>query len=130
MCLTRKRQCCPKVVVERHSILKTDTRNTTYRYIKLNALITHDDRCFFVYFKILMLSDDENKSEKTILDERQGKMLLHTEFSLLSLLTDQEGVIHHHGMFSVSPTIQFIDPVRKFLSFVGYGLRRRSVFKL
>lgn len=49
-----------------------------------------------------MLSNDANKNEKTILDERQGKMLLHTEFSLLSLLTDQKGVIHHHGMFSVS----------------------------
>lgn len=61
-----------------------------------------------------MLSDDVNKSEKTILDERQGKMLLHTEFSLLSLLTDQEGVIHHHGMFSVGPTVQFIDLVRNF----------------
>lgn len=54
-----------------------------------------------IYFKILMLSDDTNKNEKSMLDERQGKMLLHTEYSLLSLLNDQDGVIHHHGMFSV-----------------------------
>lgn len=32
-------------------------------------------------------------------DDRQGKMLLHTEYSLLSLLSNQEGVIHHHGLF-------------------------------
>lgn len=34
-------------------------------------------------------------------DERHGKMLLHTEFSLLSLLHNQPGVIQQHGMFSV-----------------------------
>lgn len=32
-------------------------------------------------------------------EERQGKMLLHTEFSLLSLLHTQDGVVHHHGLF-------------------------------
>ena len=34
-------------------------------------------------------------------DEKQGKMLLLTEYSLLSLLHDQIGVIHHHGLFKV-----------------------------
>ena len=34
-------------------------------------------------------------------DERQGKMLLMTEYGLLSLLHDQKGVIHHHGLFKV-----------------------------
>ena len=29
-------------------------------------------------------------------------MLLHTEYSLLSLLHSQEGVVHHHGLFKVS----------------------------
>lgn len=29
-------------------------------------------------------------------------MLLHTEFSLLSLLKNEKGVIQHHGLFSVS----------------------------
>lgn len=69
----------------------------------------------FVQLKILMLSADTNDNnvnteaiipsqindEKFLQDERQGKMLLHTEFSLLSLLQDQVGVIHHRGMFSV-----------------------------
>jgi serine/threonine-protein kinase 40 len=31
--------------------------------------------------------------------DRQGRMLLHTEYSLLSLLSDQPGVAHHHGLF-------------------------------
>lgn len=66
----------------------------------------------FVQLKILMLSAADTTSndinalplidEKLMQDERQGKMLLHTEFSLLSLLQNQDGVIHHHGMFSVS----------------------------
>lgn len=55
---------------------------------------------FFV-FQILMLGDDP-ENEKMLQDERQGKMLLHTEFSLLSLLENQDGVIQHRGMFSVS----------------------------
>lgn len=43
-----------------------------------------------------------SRNEKQMQDERQGKMLLHTEFSLLSLLQNQPGVIQQHGMFSVS----------------------------
>lgn len=35
-------------------------------------------------------------------DEKQGKMLLLTEYSLLSLLHDHPGVIHHHGLFKVT----------------------------
>ncbi len=34
-------------------------------------------------------------------EANQGKMLLHTEYSLLSLLRDQDGVVHHHGLFKV-----------------------------
>ena len=37
-------------------------------------------------------------------EERQGKMLLHTEYSLLSLLHTQDGVVHHHGLFQVGGT--------------------------
>lgn len=48
-----------------------------------------------------MLSNN-SQNEKLLQDERQGKMLLHTEFSLLSLLNNQSGVIQQHGMFSVS----------------------------
>lgn len=47
-----------------------------------------------------MLSNN-SQNEKLLQDERQGKMLLHTEFSLLSLLNNQSGVIQQHGMFSV-----------------------------
>lgn len=37
--------------------------------------------------------------EEETQDDRQGKMLLHTEHSLLSLLKNQDGVIHHHDFF-------------------------------
>ncbi|XP_046404391.1 serine/threonine-protein kinase 40-like [Ischnura elegans] len=37
--------------------------------------------------------------EEETQDDRQGKMLLHTEHSILSLLKDQDGVIHHHDFF-------------------------------
>lgn len=46
--------------------------------------------------------NNNTTNEKLQRDERQGKMLLHTEFSLLSLLQNEEGVIQQHGMFSVS----------------------------
>ncbi|CAG2160903.1 unnamed protein product, partial [Oppiella nova] len=51
------------------------------------------DRFFAV--KILTLEDSYGESQ----DDRQGKMLLHTEYSLLSLLHDMPGVIHHWGLF-------------------------------
>ncbi|XP_031626741.1 serine/threonine-protein kinase 40-like [Contarinia nasturtii] len=53
----------------------------------------------FVQLKILMLNNN-TANEKLQLDERQGKMLLHTEFSLLSLLQNENGVIQQHGLFS------------------------------
>jgi serine/threonine-protein kinase 40 len=40
-------------------------------------------------------------SDKEGQDDRQGKMLMHTEYSLLSLLHNQPGVVHHHGLFKV-----------------------------
>ncbi|XP_008552289.1 probable serine/threonine-protein kinase MARK-B isoform X2 [Microplitis demolitor] len=49
--------------------------------------------------KILTLKDD---NEEETQDDRQGKMLLHAEYSLLSLLQNQEGVVHHHGFFKDS----------------------------
>ncbi|XP_046670075.1 serine/threonine-protein kinase 40-like [Homalodisca vitripennis] len=50
----------------------------------------------FYTLKILTLKGD---GEVETQDERQGKMLLHTEYSLLSLLSNQEDVVHHHGFF-------------------------------
>lgn len=49
------------------------------------------------FFAIKMLTIEESYDETQ--DDRQGKMLLHTEYSLLSLLHDQKGVIHHFGLF-------------------------------
>nr|XP_058968378.1 serine/threonine-protein kinase 40-like isoform X1 [Pocillopora verrucosa] len=49
----------------------------------------------FYSIKILTLADPGRESY----DDKQGKMLLHTEYSLLSLLNDQDGVVHHHGLF-------------------------------
>ena len=49
----------------------------------------------FYAIKILTLEDSYNETQ----DDRQGKMLLHTEYSLLSLLHDMKGVIHHWGLF-------------------------------
>lgn len=52
------------------------------------------------YYQIKILTlRTEGQAETQ--DDRQGKMLLHTEYSLLSLLKDQDGVIHHHGLFKV-----------------------------
>lgn len=49
--------------------------------------------------KMLMIKDN---NEIETQDDRQGKMLLHSEYSLLSLLHNQDGVVHHHGFFKVS----------------------------
>ena len=49
----------------------------------------------FYSIKLLTLEEPGKETQ----DGRQGKMLLHTEYSLLSLLHDQAGVVHHHGMF-------------------------------
>lgn len=55
----------------------------------------------FYQIKILTLKTEGQPETQ---DDRQGKMLLHTEHSLLSLLKDQDGVIQHHGLFKVIPT--------------------------
>lgn len=61
----------------------------------------------FYTIKILTLKDE---NEYTTQDDRQGKMLLHAEYSLLSLLQNQDGVVHHHGFFKVCFNI-FYSPV-------------------
>ncbi|XP_046415752.1 serine/threonine-protein kinase KIN4-like isoform X1 [Neodiprion fabricii] len=50
----------------------------------------------FYTIKILTLKDEDEYETQ---DDRQGKMLLHAEYSLLSLLCSQDGVVHHHGFF-------------------------------
>ncbi|KAK7108000.1 serine/threonine-protein kinase 40-like [Littorina saxatilis] len=61
--------------------------------VQVLARKEHTDE--FYTLKILTLEDPEKETQ----DDRQGKMLMHTEFSLLSLLRDQDGVVHHHGLF-------------------------------
>lgn len=53
----------------------------------------------FYLLKILTL-DDNPKTDKEARDMMQGKVLLHSEFKLLSLCKDIEGVIRSHGLFS------------------------------
>lgn len=65
------------------------------------TLAKHVLNCHSIHLQILMLNNNTT-NEKLLRDERQGKMLLHTEFSLLSLLQNEKGVIQQHGMFSVS----------------------------
>ncbi|PVD29219.1 hypothetical protein C0Q70_11816 [Pomacea canaliculata] len=49
----------------------------------------------FYTLKILTLEEPNRETQ----DDRQGKMLMHTEYSLLSLLREQDGVVHHYGLF-------------------------------
>ncbi|KAL8586659.1 hypothetical protein ACOMHN_040167 [Nucella lapillus] len=59
------------------------------------------------FLNILTLENAEKETQ----DDRQGKMLMHTEFSLLSLLRDQDGVVHHHGLFKTLAAISTTIPV-------------------
>lgn len=61
----------------------------------VQCLARRDGTDDFYTLKILTLEDAEEETQ----DDRQGRMLLHTEYSLLSLLHNQDGVIHHHGFF-------------------------------
>lgn len=57
-------------------------------------LAKRDSSDEFMILKVLTTSSGSDSS-----DERQGKVLLHNERLILSLLNDQPGVIHHHGLF-------------------------------
>lgn len=50
-------------------------------------------------FYLLKVLSYDIESELVNKETQQGKTLLHTEYSILSLLTDLEGIIHHHGLF-------------------------------
>uniref|UniRef100_A0A3P9AAM2 Serine/threonine-protein kinase 40 n=1 Tax=Esox lucius TaxID=8010 RepID=A0A3P9AAM2_ESOLU len=64
----------------------------------VQCLARKDGTDDFYQLKILTLEERADTAGETQ-EERQGKMLLHTEFSLLSLLHNQDGVVHHHGLF-------------------------------
>lgn len=53
-----------------------------------------EDSDEYVIFKVLHCGEDEKQC-----DTSQGKVLLHNEHLILSLLQDQHGVIHHRGLF-------------------------------
>ncbi|XP_013382493.1 serine/threonine-protein kinase 40 [Lingula anatina] len=61
----------------------------------VQCLARKDGTDDFYTLKILTMPDKDKETQ----DDRQGKMLLHTEYSLLSLLHNQQGVVHHHGLF-------------------------------
>ncbi|XP_052811931.1 uncharacterized protein LOC128239352 [Mya arenaria] len=61
----------------------------------VQCLARKDGTDKFYTLKILTL--ENGGRERT--DDRQGKMLIHTEYSLLCLLRHQDGVVHHHGLF-------------------------------
>ncbi|XP_039288111.1 serine/threonine-protein kinase 40 [Nilaparvata lugens] len=64
----------------------------------VQCLARKKDSDNFYTLKILTLKGEDEENQ----DDRQGKMLLHTEYSLLSLLHDQPNVVHHHGFFKDS----------------------------
>ncbi|XP_058017518.1 serine/threonine-protein kinase 40-like isoform X3 [Ahaetulla prasina] len=65
----------------------------------VQCLARKDGTDDFYQLKILTLEDKNDHGTETQEERRRGKMLLHTEFSLLSLLHNQDGVVHHHGLF-------------------------------
>ncbi|KAJ1176467.1 hypothetical protein NDU88_001747 [Pleurodeles waltl] len=75
----------------------------------VQCLARKDGTDDFYQLKILTLEERSDKSIETQ-EERQGKMLLHTEYSLLSLLPNQDGVVHHHGLFQ-DRSCDFIEDV-------------------
>lgn len=46
----------------------------------------------YVLLKVLHCTEEDT-------DDHQGKVFLHNEHLILSLLQDQTGIIHHHGLF-------------------------------
>ncbi|XP_058821449.1 serine/threonine-protein kinase 40-like [Topomyia yanbarensis] len=50
-------------------------------------------------FYLLKILSYDIETELVNKETQQGKTLLHTEYTLLSLLADLDGVIHHHGLF-------------------------------
>ena len=57
-------------------------------------LAKRDNSDKFVMLKMLLVSEKGDKNE-----DQQAKVLLLNEHLILSLLQDQEGVVHHHGLF-------------------------------
>lgn len=52
-------------------------------------------------FYLLKILSYDIESEMVNKETQQGKTLIHTEYTILSLLADLDGIIHHHGLFCV-----------------------------
>lgn len=87
---------CPKTIKKAGQYLLGPLIGTSpvKSIVQCLARKTGTDKYYTI--KILTLKDD---NEYETQDDRQGKMLLHAEYSLLNLLKHQEGVVHHHGFF-------------------------------
>lgn len=55
----------------------------------------------FFHLKILVL-DADPQSKKAVEGEKQAKLLLHSEYQLLKMLENEEGVIRAYDLFMVS----------------------------
>lgn len=71
----------------------------------VQCLAKRDGTDDFYCLKMLTIEEPGRETQ----DDKQGKMLLHTEYSLLSLLHDQDGVVHHHGLFQDEFTEEICD---------------------
>lgn len=54
----------------------------------------------FFHLKILVL-DTDPQNKKTVEGEKQAKLLLHSEYQLLKMLENEEGVIRSYDLFMV-----------------------------
>lgn len=55
----------------------------------------------FFHLKMLVLDATEPQSKKTAEGEKQAKLLLHSEYQLLKMLENEEGVIRAYDLFMV-----------------------------
>ena len=90
------KKCSSKSTIKRAGpfLLGPRLGNSPVRSI-VQCLARREGTDDFYSVKLLTLEEPGKETQ----DGKQGKMLLHTEYSLLSLLHDQKGVVHHHGMF-------------------------------
>lgn len=92
----------------------------------VHCLARRDGTDEFYNLKILTLKDDLSEE---LPEDRQGKMLIHTEYSLLSMLQDQDGVIHHHGLFQDLAYEERVNSVTGEVEYTG-RIQRRLVLVL
>uniref|UniRef100_A0A6V7KUQ5 Serine/threonine-protein kinase 40 n=1 Tax=Bracon brevicornis TaxID=1563983 RepID=A0A6V7KUQ5_9HYME len=90
---------CPKAIKRAGPYILGPLIGTSPVKSIVQCLARKENTDKYFTIKILTLKD---KGVNETQDDRQGKMLLHAEYSLLSLLQNQDGVVHHHGFFKDS----------------------------